>query len=336
MTQADCVLSTPPTNTSRSRRAVLAGIASAAVLPIAATIPTTAPAFPTAVTTIDPIFAAIDAFRCAEMEFYADRDGDIPDQVGDRWSHAVDVVITTQPTTPAGLGALTSFARDMVERAHSGDASFTVRQKLLVMAVIDDATRGMSGLEPWSPLTVPANISANSRTPAIEAIERYRKASELFDRCGNRLTEAREAVKEEKHDPEPYALIHWRNYYVGGSELKRVRKDFLRLGEDPATIELEYRDAKKRYRAQVKAAKNWERRVGLEDLCESMEQARAEWIAARKALGNVRLRSIADASAILELIRPEVKFGDIQDWEIAALNNASKYLAAVTKDNANA
>jgi hypothetical protein len=36
MTQADSVLSTPPTNTSRSRRTVLAGIASAAALPIAA------------------------------------------------------------------------------------------------------------------------------------------------------------------------------------------------------------------------------------------------------------------------------------------------------------
>jgi hypothetical protein len=36
MTQADSVLSTPPTNTSLTRRTVLAGIASAAELPIAA------------------------------------------------------------------------------------------------------------------------------------------------------------------------------------------------------------------------------------------------------------------------------------------------------------
>jgi hypothetical protein len=36
MTRADCVLSTPPTNTSLSRRVVLAGVVSAAALPIAA------------------------------------------------------------------------------------------------------------------------------------------------------------------------------------------------------------------------------------------------------------------------------------------------------------
>jgi hypothetical protein len=42
MTQADSVHSTPPTNTSRSRRTVLAGIASAAALPIAAAAPVAA------------------------------------------------------------------------------------------------------------------------------------------------------------------------------------------------------------------------------------------------------------------------------------------------------
>jgi hypothetical protein len=46
MTQADRVHSTPPTNTSRSRRAVLAGIVSAAALPVVAAIPTAAPALP--------------------------------------------------------------------------------------------------------------------------------------------------------------------------------------------------------------------------------------------------------------------------------------------------
>jgi hypothetical protein len=60
-----------------------------------------------------------------------------------------------------------------------------------------------------------------------------------------------------------------------------------------------------------------------------MEQARIEFFAAEKALGAVAVSSVADASALLELIRPEVKHGDIQTWEIAALNNASRYLATV-------
>jgi hypothetical protein len=44
----------------RSHRAVLAGIVSAAALPIAAGIPTTAP-------TADPIFPAIEAYRQADV-----------------------------------------------------------------------------------------------------------------------------------------------------------------------------------------------------------------------------------------------------------------------------
>ncbi|MGA7070211.1 hypothetical protein [Bradyrhizobium sp.] len=77
-----------------------------------------------------------------------------------------------------------------------------------------------------------------------------------------------------------------------------VRQDFLTLGEiDPATIENEYRDAKKRYRAQVKAVKDWEKRAGLEDLCTSLEQARSELNAAEEALTTVVPESTADAAA---------------------------------------
>jgi hypothetical protein len=52
MTQADSVLSTPPTNTSLTRRTVLAGIASAAALPIAA-LPIAAAAPAAAAQTLD-------------------------------------------------------------------------------------------------------------------------------------------------------------------------------------------------------------------------------------------------------------------------------------------
>jgi hypothetical protein len=173
-------------------------------------------------------------------------------------------------------------------------------------------------------------MTKTKRTESIEAVERYRAASKLFDRCSNKLSKARDEAQE-KHGREPYALIHWRNFYVGGSELKRVRQDLLRLGNDPATIEDEYIDAKKRYRSAVKAATDWEKRAGVEALSASMEQARIEFFAAGRALGTVALNSVADASALLELIRPEVKHGDIQDWEIAALNNASKYLATVPR-----
>jgi hypothetical protein len=51
----------------------------------------------------------------------------------------VDDVIRSRPTTPAGLGALTSFARDIAERSNRGDAGFADGQWVPVMAAIDDA-----------------------------------------------------------------------------------------------------------------------------------------------------------------------------------------------------
>jgi hypothetical protein len=194
----------------------------------------------------------------------------------------------------------------------------------------DSIAKDLLALNARASTATPMDIKpeAPASTAAIEAIQRYRKASKGFDRASLKLTEARDAAKEE-HGREPYALIHWRNFYIGGSELKRTRETFLVRGEDPATIEEEYRDAKKRYRAQVKAVKDWEKQVGVDGLCQSLEQARAELYDAREALGTVRLESTADAAALLNLLRANLKqFGEFDHWETAAFNNASKFLVA--------
>jgi hypothetical protein len=170
MTQADSVLSTPPTNTSLSRRNIL-GTAAAAALAATGASPMAAAPGP------DPIFAALDAFRLAEAAFYAERSGDIPDEIGDRWSDAVDVVIRTQPTTPAGLGALTGFARDMAERSNRGDAGLPDEGWVPVMAAIDDAARGMSGLESWSPPL----LAAPAADPIYAVIERHKAAGIVWN-----------------------------------------------------------------------------------------------------------------------------------------------------------
>jgi hypothetical protein len=75
----------------------------------------------------------------------------------------------------------------------------------------------------------------------------HRRSSDGFSgRASHHPTDA--AGRSRTH----HALIHRRNRYTGGSELKRARKDFLTLDEDPATIEREFRDAKKRYRRRSK------------------------------------------------------------------------------------
>jgi hypothetical protein len=126
----------------RSRPAVLAGIASAAAAPLAAAVPAMAE------TTADPIFAAIEVYRKADAACVA-VEGDIPDDVGARWDEAISVVMQTRPTTPAGLAALTSWARERADwlRANGteGGGNFCT-----VSATIDDAAREISGLRPWS------------------------------------------------------------------------------------------------------------------------------------------------------------------------------------------
>jgi hypothetical protein len=129
MSKAD--VSTTPI---RSCRAVLAVLAIAAI----------APATAVATEQVDPIFVALDAFRLAEAEFYAERSGDIPDEIGDRWSEAMDIVIRTQPTTPAGLGALSGFAREMAERSNR-DAGLPDGGWILVTTAIDDAVKTLVG-----------------------------------------------------------------------------------------------------------------------------------------------------------------------------------------------
>lgn len=149
----------------------------------------------------DPIFAALDAFGRAEAEFYANLPewrGNIPDKVGDRWSRSIDVVICTLPTTPAGLIALTSFARNMVERAKR-DATFTERQRVSVMATIDDAARGMSGLDPWSPPVVTANdaelIELGRRWKMLKA--QCDLAEELSEPNGEAFAAALDVIREQ-------------------------------------------------------------------------------------------------------------------------------------------
>jgi hypothetical protein len=67
--------------------------------------------------------------------------------------------------------------------------------------------------------------------------------------------------------------------------------------------------------------------VGFDALTKAVAQARADMREAEKALGTVEMQSIADAAAILRVVRTNLKqFGELDNWEKAALNNASKFL----------
>jgi hypothetical protein len=160
MTQADSVLSTPPTNTSRSRRTVLAGIASAAALPIAAAVPTTGLANPPngfhkvidpdgrlwfAADEPDPAFAVIAAMRAAhaahgeacdvlaEAEerygFHSAEAEDVYERQGaacDASCAAACSLAITPPTTLAGIVAVLRFANQFEDEGMEWPNSDTI------------------------------------------------------------------------------------------------------------------------------------------------------------------------------------------------------------------
>jgi hypothetical protein len=149
-----------------SRRVVLAGVASAAALPIAAAMPANAEQ------SSDPIFAAIETWRRADAACVT-VDGDIPDELGDRLSGASKAVMRTRPITPAGLAALTSWARELADEI--GPHSTLLAEDFCALtATIDDAARGMSGLKPWAPV---ASGRKNPSDPIFAIIDKHRAAT---------------------------------------------------------------------------------------------------------------------------------------------------------------
>jgi hypothetical protein len=171
MAKATRVFSTPPTNTSVTRRNMIGAMATVGAAAIA-----TAPAI-AGLAEPDPIYAAIEAFRRAHALFFADTDDDIPDEIGYQYSAACRVMQRTRPTTPAGLAVLTTWAREQADWLHANFSGLNSEDYCALTTSIDDATRGMSGLEPWSP-TMPA---ANAH-PDAELIELGARFEPLVDR----------------------------------------------------------------------------------------------------------------------------------------------------------
>jgi hypothetical protein len=129
----------------------------------------------------DPIYAAIDAFRRAHALFFAEHVGDIPDEIGDQYSAACSVMQRTRPTTPAGLAVLTTWAREQADWLCANYSDLNSEDYCALTASIDDATRGMSGLEPWSP-PPPIAMAHKLQTLDAELIELGARFEPLIDR----------------------------------------------------------------------------------------------------------------------------------------------------------
>lgn len=107
--------------------------------------------------TADPIFAALDAYtRAWDASLFAE---DFSEEVAERLSAATQALVTTRPTTPAGLAALTTWFRNESGEMR-GNSLWPGDRICALSATIDDSARGMSGLSPWSPPAIVARAVA--------------------------------------------------------------------------------------------------------------------------------------------------------------------------------
>ena len=160
-----------------SRRAILAGAVSIPTLALSAiaTASITMPAVAADVG-LDPIFAAIERCRIGEAANLIEP----PPVAVQDIRPAREALARTRPTTPAGLAALTTFIRE--QNAHYGEFYFedsgTCAETATFTSSLDDAVRGMAGLQPWTGIAADAD-------PIFAAIERHREAYSAFDTALN-------------------------------------------------------------------------------------------------------------------------------------------------------
>jgi hypothetical protein len=171
---------------------------------------------------------------------------------------------------------------------------------------------------------------AGSPDPILAMIAVHKKLRAAVAEIYDRLDEAElDAVKEHGH--RPIALIHWRNYHIGGSELDVRRETLLEAGEiDPAIIEQEYLDAKARYQAQIAAGPAWDERTGLAAFRKKFEQCYAAEQRYVKRLARTKPTTPAGTAALIQYVLDDDFSDDESYWHMTALRSAVAALNSMT------
>lgn len=168
----------------------------------------------------------------------------------------------------------------------------------------------------------PAALNSNSADPIFAMIAAHKKLTADWQGPHDQLQEAEfDAAKE--HRNRPSALIHWRGYTIGDSEIDTRRAQLLEDGEvDPATIEQEYLDANARYKAQIAAGLAWDKRVGLATLRKDVDRRVAAERRSAKRLARTKPSTPAGAAALIQYILDDDLTSDDDYWHMTALRSA--------------
>jgi hypothetical protein len=166
--------------------------------------------------------------------------------------------------------------------------------------------------------------------PIFAAIETHKKLYKQLHRLFRAKDEA-ECNACERHGLRPIALIAWRDYsHIGGSEIDRARLRFLDDGIDPQTVEAEYRDAKKRYRAKERAGRAWDKRAGTASLQAQIRQLWRDVDTAGMRMAKTEPITPAGAGALVAYAHADLAIGTGPKWPMPALRMASRALARMS------
>jgi hypothetical protein len=298
-------------------------------LPIAAAIPTVAPAIPTDLSDDRLVEAAEGVFasEAAIDQLYREHnatgaDGEVDERADCRALFAAQKQhIATLISVPA-ISAVGIRAKASVVRAKFMVERYNQHQPIAISLADDviDVDQGPTGR--------PARDQV-SLSEALALVERCSQGDRRWGVLYDQIERAENSARSE-HGRRPTPLIAWRDYSaIMGGEIEDARDRFIAAGVDEKVIQAEYRAAKKRARAALRAGEDWDRKVGLSDLRQEHEVTKAETLAAWHALGKVRVTSIRDAAAIIGVLRERMgTYEELTDeWEIAAFMNASGFLS---------
>ena len=166
-------------------------------------------------------------------------------------------------------------------------------------------------------------VADNEVLFAISEIKRFEELS-----CG-----FREALEDAEHEAakaqgrRPWSLIKWRNYSaIGGYEIDRARDEFLQHPDaDPAKIEVEYQDAKRRELEAERAEREWDERAGLSALRREDESMTDRILAAYRHLATTAPSTPAAAAALLDYVADDMESGNC-DWHSEAIATVASAL----------
>jgi hypothetical protein len=165
-------------------------------------------------------------------------------------------------------------------------------------------------------------VAAIGADPIFAMIASHKKLQAAWNELYDRLQEAEHTAAQE-HGWRPIALIHWRDYTIGDSEIDTRRAQLLDDGEvDPATIEQEYLDANARYEAKIAAGVAWDKRTGLETLSKNVDLAVAAAGRCTKNLARTMPTTSAGAAALIQYILDDDLEADETYWHMTALRSA--------------